>query len=160
MAYIQPNYYQSQYGNPYMGSYSGINYQPQQYNTQPITQQNMTQASQQQQVLYGKVVDCFETAKSQDVPLGMSGIYPQADGKIVFIKKWLENGTTVTDTYKLLEQTSVKNEEIPAFDWSEKLDNLCDEITALSKKIDKIKVGSSTTTPMKKRKVEVDEDDA
>lgn len=150
-------FYQNQYGNPYMN----YGYQPQQYQIQqPVVQQPMIQQtpsqSQQPQTLFGKIVDCYETAKSQDVPIGMSGVYPQADGSAVFIKTWNSDGTTKTSEYKLVEEsTSSKIEQV---DWTDKFNDIYDAIDALGKKIDKMKV-SSSTTPTRKRKVEVDEDD-
>lgn len=159
MAFNQPNYYGNPYGNPYMQNYGAMNYQNQtpQYVPSQVQQTTLSQPTQQL-MLYGKVVDNYNTADSQDVPIGMSGIYPKADGNAVFIKKWLDNGTTKTYEYKLIEQNSEEMHNLPTFAFEEKYNELCQSIDELGKKIDKL---TPTPTPPKKKRVveEVDEDD-
>lgn len=153
MAYMQTNYGYPQFG--YQNQFGQNQFvQPA---TQPIQQQNYQPINVQSNTLFGKYVDNFNTANAQDVPIGMSGIYPTADGSAVYIKQWCADGTTTTKEYKLVEQTSEKDEIVPTVDWSEKFNNISDRIEALSRKIDDIKI---PTVPKKKRIVEeVDEDD-
>lgn len=163
MAFNQPNYYGNPYGNPYMqNNYGAMNYQASQYNT-PQVQQPMVQAPTlpSQPMLYGKIVDNYNTADSQDVPIGMSGIYPKADGSAVYIKKWLDNGSTKTNEYKLVEQTYDELTNTSNIDLEEKFEGIYDLIDKLGKKIDKLTYPTATPTIPKKKKVveEVEEDD-
>lgn len=146
MAYNQP-YYGNMY-NPYNYNYQTPQYIPQQ-------QPGISQPTAQQPMLYGKVVDNYNTADSQDVPIGMSGIYPKADGTAIFVKKWLDNGTTRTNEYKLVEQALTETEMIPNINFEEKFEGIYGLIDELGKKIDKL-----SPIPKKKKIIEeVDEDD-
>jgi len=165
MAFGQPNYGYPQYGyqnqfQPYQYGQQPIVQQPQIQNqvVQPPTQQTVQQNNLQTSSLYGKIVDCLETAKSQDVPIGMSGIYPKADGSAVFIKQWCHDGTTKTNEYKLVEENFEEPSKVPDINLEEKLDDIYNCIDSLSKKLDKMK---TSTTPTRKKKVveEVDEDE-
>lgn len=152
------NYYQNPYAQSYGANYATPNYVGNQQQYQPIPQQSPSQANVP--MIYGKVVDCLETAKAVDVPIGTSFILPKADGNAVFTKGWNTDGTTYVKEYQLVEPSSLKTDDTPLIDWNEKLDDIYDSIDALSKKIDKMKSTSSSTTAMKKRRQEVDEDDA
>lgn len=134
MAFGQPNYY----GNPYYGS---MNYSAPQIQQPPM--------------IYGKIVDGIEVVKSIDVPLGTSFILPKADGTACYCKGWNNDGTTFIKEYQLVDT----KDETPKINWNEKLDDIYDSIDALSKKIDKIKAApTTTTTPMKRRKVGDDDE--
>lgn len=146
MAYMQPNYGYPQYG--YQSQFN--QYQPQIQPQQPIVPQQSQLPS-----LLGKIVDGYNTADAQDIPLGMSGVYPKADGSAVFIKQWLDNGTTKTKEYRLIEETQVIE---PVINWEEKLGEIYSSIDSLSKKLDKIGKSTPTTTTRKKKVVEEDED--
>lgn len=157
MAYM-PNYGYPQYG--YQNQFNPNQFGQNQF-TQQIPQSTLNQApavpQQQFPTIFGKIVDCYDTAKSQDVPLGLTGVYPKADGTSVFIKQWCQDGTTATKEYKLVEQIA-NDEALPTIDWSESFNKISDRIELLSKKLDDIKL-SSTPPKKKKVEVEVDEDD-
>lgn len=145
--------FMSNYGYPQYGYQTQYNMgQSPDYRSQtPVYQ---SQQSNYSQTLFGKIVDSYDVAKTQDVPLGMTGIYPNANGSSIYVKQWCADGTTKTNEYRLVEEQEEKT-----IDWIEKFDNIYDAIDVLSRKIDKFKP-SSTTTPVKKRKMEVVEDDA
>lgn len=154
MAYM-PNYGYPQYG--YQNQFNQNQFGQNQF-TQSLPVSQPTMMSQPQlPTLYGKVVDGYNTADSQDVPIGMSGIYPKADGNAVFIKKWLDNGTTKTYEYKLVEQNLEETAILPTINFEEKFNETYKLIDELSKKIDKL---SPAPLPKKKKVLEeVDEDD-
>lgn len=149
--------YQNQF-NPY--SY-GQNVAQQQI-SQPVIQSNIPHSSTQSNAiqsspsLFGKVVDCLETAKSQDVPIGMSGVYPKADGTAVFIKQWCADGTTKTCEYRLVESNIEESSRESQLE--EKLNEISANLDSLAKKLDKLKLTSSSPAPQRKKKVEEDED--
>lgn len=137
------NYYQY---TPYMGNTNPYMYQQNQSVQIPYGQQQS-----QQPTLYGKIVDSFEMAKNQDVPIGMTGVYPKGDESAVYIKSWLPNGVTQTKEYRLYEEEIVK--EAP-LDWNGRFDEIYECIDELSKKIDKINKPAVTSM---KRKAGADE---
>lgn len=136
------NYYQY---SPYMGNNNPYMYQQNQPTQIPYNHAQQSQI-QSQPSLYGKVVDNIETAKAQDVPIGLTGIYPSASGEAVYVKSWLPNGVTETKEYRLYEESVVKEEPI---DWNGYFDEIYDRIDELSKKIDKI--NKPATTSMKRK---------
>lgn len=160
------NYYQNPYAMPYGQNYVMPNCQTPQY-TPPVQQSNIQQNQlppQQPQsnipMIYGKIVDGVDVVKGLDIPIGTSFILPKADGNTIFAKGWNTDGTTYIKEYQLIEQESKKDVPYVQIDWNEKLDDIYDSIDSLNKKIDKMKTASSSsTTAMKKRKVEVDDDE-
>lgn len=132
------NYYQY---SPYMGNNNPYMYQQNQPTQIPYNQPQQSQPS-----LYGKIVDGLDTAKTQDVPIGMTGIYPSASGDAIYVKEWMPNGTTQTKEYRIYEENVVKEEPI---DWNGYFDEIYDRIDELSKKIDKI--NKPATTSMKRK---------
>lgn len=160
MAYM-PNYGYPQYG--YQNQFNPNQFGQNQF-VQPTIQNQIPQpvVSQSQQIptLYGKVVDGIDVVRSVDVPLGASFILPKADGSACYCKGWNPDGTTYIKEYKLIEQSPEKEEILQSLpDWSEKFDDISDKINELNRKIDKFKPSSTTSVSMKKRRVEVDEDD-
>ena len=95
--YINPNYF-AQY--------------PQYFQPQPQTNpymQRMENLQQFQQTLQpqtqyqplGKVVDSVDVVKATDIPMdGNAYYFPKADGTEVYMKRWLQNGTTEITAYK------------------------------------------------------------
>lgn len=75
-------------------------YQNQQY---PIYQQGVSQQTSQSQlqpqILNGKIVDGIDTVKIQEVPIGGYGVYPKADLSTIYVKEWLNDGTTKIVSY-------------------------------------------------------------
>lgn len=133
-------YYQNPYTNSYYGSHNYMPYPTQQQVSQPVQQQLHQPVQQSQpQTLYGKVVDCYETAKGQDIPLGITGIYPKADGTCVYVKQWLNDGTTKTSEYRLYVDDDKVVEQSP-INIEEKLDDIYKSIDSLNQKLDKMKV--------------------
>lgn len=88
--YAQP-YYQSQYAyhNPQMQS-------------QPPTQQNY---------LSGQMVDSLEVVKAKDVDLtGAPNYYPSVDGKHIYVKQLMMDGTSSVKTFILSDSNNKSNE--------------------------------------------------
>lgn len=120
------NYFPNNYGTtPYLPNYIQNNVYP---------------------TLNGKIVDSFEVAKNQDVPLGSFAVFPTADLGKIFIKTWTNNGTTQVFEYeRCVPQTEVV--EIPEENMND-YSEILEAISALSKKIDGI--SKSSPTSMKK----------
>lgn len=121
-------------------------YQPYPFN--PYQQSQPSIAPPQQPMLYGKIVDSYETAKSQDVPIGQSGIYPKADGTAIYLKQWLSDGSTKTSEFKRVEEKDANDKE----DLLTKLDEIHKHVSQLEKKIDSIKIPQSSPVAMTRRK--------
>lgn len=156
-----PNYYQP-YGA--FQSYAPMfqqNYQSMQ--SPAVTQipntiqQNQQQVMQQSMpVINGKIVDGIETVRIQDVPIGSYGVYPKADSSVIYVKTWQQDGTTKIDEYEKVKP--IEDYEDDPINFSKTLDGIYDSIRAIGKKIDNIKFPTTTTsTPMKRKKVEEDE---
>ena len=109
------------------------NYQNQVYGNlsfQPPVQQR------QNSMLPGKIVESFEVFKTIDIPMdGNTYYFPKADGTELYTKKWLQNGTTLQQVYKLLEHDDeVKSEDNIVI---EKLSLLDERIANIEKAISK-----------------------
>lgn len=103
MPYINPNYFsQPQYQQMY---------QMPQMNQQPI-QQPQNQIMQPSNFnAMGKVVEGLDVVKTIDIPMdGQTYYFPKADGKEIYAKQWLANGTTKVTSY--LPQIEQNNEEV------------------------------------------------
>lgn len=83
-----PQYFQPQ-TNPYMQRMENL--QQFQQTLQPQTQYQPL----------GKVVDSVDVVKATDIPMdGNAYYFPKADGTEVYMKRWLQNGTTEITAYK------------------------------------------------------------
>lgn len=102
------NNYQMQMQNPYMDRMAQLQ-QYQQSLQQPMSQNSITGASQQMNVI-GKIVDSIDVVKATDVPMDGSMYYfPKADGTEIFGKQWLSNGQTRILTFKPDSDTNTNN---------------------------------------------------
>lgn len=168
MAFGQPNYYQ----NPYVNNMYGQNYQPQNYGTNPYIPQQQVQPvvnnvapttlpqptqNQQYPMIYGKIVENADMVRVNEIPIGGYGVFPLADSSKVYIKMYDKEGNPQTYLYELVKSKETK----PAEDlYSDKLTEIYDYIAKIDKKMDSIKNASSPiTTPVRKKKVEVNEED-
>lgn len=133
------NYYQY---SPYYGNQNPYLYSQNQPTQIPYNQ------PQSQPTLYGKIVDSIENVKAQDLPIGMTGIYPAANGEIIYSKEWLSNGTTQIKEYRIYEEPETKEYII---NWGDRFDEIYKCIDDLGKKIDKINKPATTTTSMKRK---------
>lgn len=144
MAY---NYYPNPYMNYGQNSYSYM----QQPSPQPI------QPVQQYPMISGKLVESIEVMNAQETPIGGYSVFPLVDFSKVYIKAYDKDGTLQVFKYDLVKPEEVKKTDL----YSDKLDDIYTYIGKIEKKIDGIKLSpSSSPTAMKKRKQEVDEDDA
>ena len=124
LPYINPNYFAQQYNNPYMQT----QYMPQ------ITTQNATNSA-------FKVVEGIDMVKTAEIPMdGNIYYFPTADGKKIFTKQWLNNGSTKISEY--LPQNDTKSEEVDILSTND----IKREIGALSKQIMALKEDINTLT--------------
>lgn len=136
--------------NPYSGynNYNYGSYQQFPQQIQPVypTQQYMNypqqgmnqqanQAQIQPQLLNGKIVDGIDTVKIQEVPIGGYGVYPKADLSTIYVKEWLNDGTTKIVSYCPIndDNSSVSKDKN---DYENKLNEIYMLIGELNKKID------------------------
>lgn len=106
MNYYNPNYYQN---NP--------------YNNFP-----QSQPTQNNQTIYGKMVDSLDVVKASEVPIGGYGIFPKADFSELYVKSWNNDGTTSIICFKPFVEKS-ESETI-----MERLEKLENEVKKLSYK--------------------------
>lgn len=127
-AYQQPyNYGNQNYTT--LPSYGGFQ---QQYVAQQY-QQPTQQYQVQQPMIYGKVVENAEIVKIQEIPLGGAGVFPQADGSYIYLKKFMPDGSTQVVTYSPVStenKSEQKNNE-----YSDLLTNIQKQIEELDKKV-------------------------
>lgn len=142
-AYQQP--YQYQYGNQNYNnipSYGGYNQQyiqqqpqyqnnAQQYQAQTVQQYQTVQP--QQPMIYGKVVESAEIAKNQEIPIGSTYVFPQADLSAIYLKSWNSDGSTKVITYSPVSPEETKSQ--PKNEYAELLSNIQMKIDELDKKI-------------------------
>ncbi len=141
--YINPNYF-AQY--------------PQYFQPQPQTNpymQRMENLQQFQQTLQpqtqyqplGKVVDSVDVVKATDIPMdGNAYYFPKADGTEVYMKRWLQNGTTEITAYKPIldkenKQTitlSSEQEKSILEDFRGVLEGIQMDIQTLNEKVDRL----------------------
>lgn len=129
MSYAQqPNQY------PYMDRVS-------QFQTMNVQQPQLGNTNQF--VTLGKVVESIDIVKATDIPMdGNMYYFPKADGKEVYAKQWLPNGTTNIIIFKpelkdeVLNDKSFEQNEIENFKIT--LNNIKSDLQTLNDKIDKI----------------------
>ena len=107
MSVIQPyqNFQQS------LPQFQNVGYIPQQQMQYPYmdrmnylqsVQQNLQQPNQM--MALGKVVESIDIVKATDIPMdGNMYYFPKADGKEIYSKQWLQNGTTSIIIFKPME---------------------------------------------------------
>lgn len=126
--------------NPYYMQQNPMQFQ------QPVMQQQAQPYTPQvnQFAIPGKVVESYDVFKSVDVPFdGNTYYFPKADGKEVYSKRWLQNGTTEQLVYKI--QAQEQEEPVnPNADILQKLDAMSEQITALQDAIGKQAKGSGS----------------
>ena len=139
--YINPNYF-AQYPqyfqpqtNPYMQRMENL--QQFQQTLQPQTQYQPL----------GKVVDSVDVVKATDIPMdGNAYYFPKADGTEVYMKRWLQNGTTEITAYKPIldkenKQTitlSSEQEKSILEDFRVVLEGIQMDIQTLNDKVDRL----------------------
>ena len=120
--FINPNYF-AQY--------------PQYFQPQPQTQYQPL----------GKVVDSVDVVKATDIPMdGNAYYFPKADGTEVYMKRWLQNGTTEITAYKPIldkenKQTitlSSEQEKSILEDFRGVLEGIQMDIQTLNDKVDRL----------------------
>lgn len=127
-SYAYPNY-QQQFQNP------GINYFP-----QPI---------QQQVGLNGKVVEGIDSVKMMDIPMdGNNYYFPKADGREIYTKRWLANGSTEIIVYKRFVEENEHEEE--KFNFNEMESNIMEKLNSIDERFAKFEKGFSAKTTVKK----------
>lgn len=106
---------------------------------QQVPYQNQYQGNQQYQTptLFGRMVDSKDMLKVIDVPMGSYGIFPKADHTEIYVKRWTENGTTVVDTYKLVNETAESEDRVD----SQVINSILTQIAAVNDKVDKLVTG-------------------
>ena len=121
--YVYPNY-QQQFQNP-------MNYY------QPIQ-------PQQQLVLNGKVVESIDNVKMTDIPMdGNSYYFPKADGKEIYTKRWLANGSTEIIVYKRFVEEEQSEEE--KFNFNEMQDNIMNKLNSIDERLKGFSVKTTTS---------------
>lgn len=129
-----PQYFQPQ-TNPYMQRMENL--QQFQQTLQPQTQYQPL----------GKVVDSVDVVKATDIPMdGNAYYFPKADGTEVYMKRWLQNGTTEITAYKPIldkenKQTitlSSEQEKSVLEDFRGVLEGIQMDIQTLNDKVDRL----------------------
>ena len=142
---INPNYFaqypqlfQPQNQNPYMQRMENLQQFQQAINPAPV-QPTFT--------AMGKMVESIDMVKATDIPMdGRTYYFPNADGSMVFAKRWLPNGTTEVTSYKpYLEENEPKPSNVSSDDiktqfgaFGEVLGAIQNDIRMLFDKVDKI----------------------
>ena len=122
--YINQQYgFQNQYGNYQQPQVI----QPQQQNTQQFQQ-----TQQIPQGINGKIVESIDLVKVSEIPMGGWALFPQADEKCIYLKKYLNDGSTRIITY--MPQIEDKAEE-PKIDYSNELLEIKNSINVLDEKL-------------------------
>lgn len=145
-----PNYYNNPYMNygqfGVMPNFGGFNPQP-----QPTTLPQPSFSQNNIPMIAGKIVESVEMSKVQEVTPGSYGVFPLADFSKVVIKAYDKEGNLQYLTYDLNKPEETVKEDI----YANKLSEIQAYLGKLEKKIDGIKVPSSSTpTPRKKKVVE------
>lgn len=117
-------------------------------------QQNLQQPNQM--LTLGKVVESIDIVKATDIPMdGNMYYFPKADGKEVYAKQWLQNGTTNIITFKPMDEIGSdvveKQNEMEEFKIS--LNDIKSDLKSLNEKIEKI----TKTNTTKSKKENLDE---
>lgn len=112
-----------------------------------------------QMLTLGKVVESIDVVKTMDIPMDGSMYYfPKADGKEIYAKQWLPNGTTNVVVFKPeLEDSKVESVIANQSDFEDfkiALGNIKSDLQMLNDKIDRF---SKPTTNKSKRESNVDE---
>ena len=160
MSVIQPyqNFQQS------LPQFQNVGYIPQQQMQYPYmdrmnylqsVQQNLQQPNQM--MALGKVVESIDIVKATDIPMdGNMYYFPKADGKEIYSKQWLQNGTTSIIIFKPMDGDKdidiEKQSEMEEFKIS--LNDIKSDLKSLNEKIEKI---TKTNTTKSKKENSLDE---
>ena len=129
MPYINPNYFnQPQFQQPM--------YQMPQQNPVQIPQNQMNN----QFNLMGKVVENIDVVRTLDIPMdGQTYYFPKADGKEIYAKQWLPNGTTkVTSYLPHIEREEVKAENVSLNALESRFDALNEATEGINENLNKL----------------------
>ena len=160
MSVIQPyqNFQQS------LPQFQNVGYIPQQQMQYPYmdrmnylqsVQQNLQQPNQM--MALGKVVESIDIVKATDIPMdGNMYYFPKADGKEIYSKQWLQNGTTSIIIFKPMDGDEnidiEKQSKMEEFKIS--LNDIKSDLKSLNEKIEKI---TKTNTTKSKKENSLDE---
>lgn len=147
MPYINPNYFQQpQFQNMYQ--------MPQaQMPSQISTMQNQFNAM-------GKVVESIDVVKTIDIPMdGQTYYFPKADGKELYSKTWLPNGTTKVTLYKpYLDDLEPQADNLALNTLESRFDALNKATDGIREDLNKlISEFNKLSKPVSRKKVETDE---
>ena len=146
--FINPNYF-AQYPQYFQPQPQTNPYMQRMENLQQF-QQSLQPQPQMQTVQYqplGKIVDSLDVVKATDIPMdGNAYYFPKADGTEVYMKRWLQNGTTEITAYKPIldtqsEQTitlSSEQEKSILEDFRGVLEGIQMDIQTLNDKVDRL----------------------
>lgn len=149
MAYNQPNFYGNyQQQMPYQNYNPYAN--PYQIQTQQQIQQPQTYPS-----ICGKIVENADMVRISEIPIGSYGVFPLSDSSKVFIKMYDKEGNIQTYCYDLVKDECQKNNDM----FGDKLSEIYNYVARIDKKVDEIKSSSPISSNVKKRRMEVSEDE-
>lgn len=95
------------YGYPF--GMMPMQYQQQNNNMPNRNYQPQTMPQQQPMLLYGKYVEGLDVVKAIDTPTdGNKYFYPTVDGKTIYAKQWLPNGTAPLTRYEIVADEQQK----------------------------------------------------
>ena len=106
----------------------------QQNNMQSRNYQPQAMPQQQPMLLYGKYVEGLDVVKTIDTPTdGNKYFYPTVDGKTIYAKQWLPNGTAPLTRYDIVvdePQSTTNNNKVD-------INTLMEQINARFDRIEK-----------------------
>ncbi|MDO4189343.1 MAG: hypothetical protein Q4D29_10180 [Lachnospiraceae bacterium] len=154
MAFGQPNYG----ANPYYQAPNNYQYQPMQQQQQMMQQsyQQPQYSQPQYPTLYGKIVESRNIVDIQEIPIGVSAIYPLADMSKIYIKSYNKDGKTDIEEYQKVVKEKEESQSI--ININEALTDIYDSLTTLNAKVDGITT-VKPSTPSQRRKKEVASDE-
>lgn len=129
-----------------MQQYPGMNqervYMPQYQNQygQPIQNNpyaSQTQATPRQTYLKGRVVNSDTDIRPNEVPMdGTASFFPRADGQVIYVKWWGNNGLIEGRTFVPSQETTV-DDTSSNNDANKKLDDILDRLGRMEKRLGK-----------------------
>lgn len=141
LPFVNPNYFnQPQYQNMY---------QMPQAPTQTQNQFN----------LLGKVVENADVVRTIDIPMdGQTYYFPKADGKMIYSKQWLSNGTTKMLSYlPQIDDLSADANNVSPNTLESQIKALNDAIERIEKSVDSLSEQITKTNKARSRKEVTDE---
>ena len=123
LPFVNPNYFnQPQFQSMYQ--------MPQTQNIQNNNQFN----------LMGKVVENIDVVRTIDIPMdGQTYYFPKADGRSIFAKQWLNNGTTkITSYLPQIDDLEDKPSNLPNKELEGHLGALGEAIERIEKSVDSL----------------------